>query len=122
MENAKVKLFGETFIVKFPNVSEHMEIEAMKQSLTNGKYGEMVRAGVRTTDRNLDLVDAISTFSVLIPDLKARYKGASLMSIEVKDGLSIAKAYLTDYLPWYNAIMTKLDEEYKALGNESTVS
>ena len=120
METTKVKIAGTDYQVKFPDVSEHMEIEALKQTYTNGKYGEMVRAGVRTTDRNLDMVDALCTFSVLIPDLRINLEKPSLFKLEIKQGLQVAKAYLEDYLPWYNKIMTELDEMYKNLVNEST--
>lgn len=116
METTLVKVFGETHTVQFPNVGQHMDIEAMKQSLTNGKYGEMVRAGVKTSDRNLDLVDAISTFSVLLPKIKDRFSG-SLLSIEIKAGLELAKSYTEQYVPWYNNIMNQLDLEYKGLAD-----
>ena len=113
----KVNVLGQDFLIGFPNVSQHMEIEAMKHSLTNGQYGEMVRAGVKTTDRNLDLVDSISVFSVLIPTLKDRLGDSTWRNMDMKTGLQIAKAYREEYYPWYNEIMTQLDKEYKEISN-----
>lgn len=118
MNTVKIKIFDTETLVPFPNVSQTMEIEAMKHALTNGRYGEMVSSGeVKSTVINLDLVDAISTFSILIPALmKDRMAGATIKTLDLKTGMQLAYVYRNVYSPWYNEKMSEINKELIAMG------
>lgn len=104
--------FGEHFI-NFPNAGQAIEIQAMKQALTRGRYGDMSRSNLKSDFDTLDIVDAISTFSTLIPELSKKL-GSSYMELDLFIAKDIVKTYNKQFLPWYNNIMgdlNKLGEE-----------
>ena len=42
----KFTINGATFIAKFPNVGQLIDLESFKQALTSNRYGQMAASGV----------------------------------------------------------------------------
>lgn len=106
-----IPLQGNNYTIEFPNVGQFIEIETMKVSLSSGVYRSLV--SLRTFGGNLalDYVDAISTFSVLIPQLRKDLKIDSLLNLNPIEAKEITKVYKDIFLPWYSEWMKLLKEE-----------
>lgn len=100
------------FIIKFPNVGQLMDIEALKMALTGGKYGTFAASGIKSMYFVLDMVDAIAFFSVMCPRLKnfiteentdVDYTQMNPQSIK-----PLVDIYKKEVMPWYNKMMSEL--------------
>ena len=109
-QTVKVTIKGTDCEVKIPNVSQSLKIEELKMDLTGGKYPEMARSGLISHNYNLDLVDAISIFSVLIPDLKKMLGVESYELMDMFTGKELVLAYRNQYSPFYKEFITALYE------------
>lgn len=103
----KFKGIGE-FPVKMPNVGQFMEIENLKIALTNGLYGEMVKQNTKLSNMNLDIVDSIANFRVLIPELKELSKITNFSEMDIFTAKSLAVVYKKQFAPWLNEIINEL--------------
>ena len=61
----KFKIGQKEFIAKFPNVGQMLDMESLKQALTNNRYGVMAASGIRS------MYKALST--QLMQSLSYRY-------------------------------------------------
>lgn len=111
-----IEFFGKDYVVDFPNVGQQIKIENMKIALTAGNYDIMVKTAVngsKSTNNVLNLVDAIATFSVLIPGLKDENKKLlkeNFLEMDPIQAKTITKAY-EEYYKWYDKIMKELNED-----------
>lgn len=104
----KFNIGEKSFIAQFPNVGQIIDIESLKQALTNGRYGSMVASGIVSMYYALDLVDAVAFFQVVVPDVAKYYdiKNYTLLSIDkIKD---LVDAYINDIKPWFEETMNEL--------------
>lgn len=107
-----VNLFGEAKEVKYPNVGEKIKIENLKILLSNGQYGDFARSSHKTALQLLDLIDAYSYFSILIPEMK--------LSIDVFNSLlpeqekEYRRAYSEEYFPYFIGVENSLNGEDKS--------
>ena len=114
MDQLQITIFDKKYFVTFPTVDQFIQIEAMKMSLSNGMYGQMMKAQSRTGNMALDLIDAFSTFLVMLPELKA--EGGLPDDVNTLTPQQIAQllvAFKTQYYPWFNAIMKGIEEQVK---------
>lgn len=112
IERVKKFNIGEkTFTVNFPNVGQMIDIESMKQALTNNKYGAMAASGVLTAYIVLDAVDAISFFQVCIPDFARYYNITNYTDLANEKVKEITDVYRKEIKPWYTKILRSLTEE-----------
>lgn len=108
---------GRKFIVKFPNVGQLIDIEGLKNALTGGRYGMFAASGIKSMYFVLDMVDAISFFSVMCPQLKKEVVGeqdVDYTQMNPEAVKPIVEVYRKQVLPWYSEIMSDL----YAVGNE----
>ncbi len=105
--NLKFKGVGE-FLVKMPNVGQFMEIENLKIALTNGQYGDMVRQQTKLSNMNLDVVDTISNFRVLIPEFKDLAKIKNFSDMDMFEAKKLSVVYKKQFAPWLNEIINEL--------------
>ena len=100
------------FIVKFPNVGQLMDIESLKMALTGGKYGTFAASGIKSMYFVLDMVDAISFFSVMCPRLKnfitQEDVDVDYTQMQPESVKPLVDIYKKEVMPWYNKIMTNL--------------
>ncbi len=105
--SVKVTLGKEQQILPFPKVGQLIDIEAMKITLSGGQYGAMIRSGLVKTNYALDLIDAIATLSILIPDLRKKIEVDNVLDMDVKEANVLIKAY-KQYNKWFQPIMKEL--------------
>lgn len=114
MEQQQIIIFDKKYFVTFPTVDQFIQIEATKMSLSTGMYGQMMAARSRTSNMALDLIDAFSTFLVILPELKG--EGGLPEDINSLSPQQIAQlliAFKTQYYPWFNGIMKSIEDQVK---------
>jgi hypothetical protein len=102
-----------SYTVTYPNVGQKIKIEALKQELTEGQYGNMSSSLLQVQWDALEMVDVIAYFSVLIPQLIKDSK-VSLRELDQQDFKELISVYKDKFVPWYNnwneIIKSKHDE------------
>lgn len=115
VSNQKLIKFRENdYIVKFPNVGQLMDIENIKMSLTNGKYVEMAVSVLKIHIFQLDMIDAISYFSILCPEMKEHLQIKNWRELDASLAKEITSVYKKQFIPWFKPILDellKIDEE-----------
>lgn len=109
-----VKIDGNEYIVHYPNVGQQLEIENLKHFLTKGRYAEIASSGSKTGTQLLDLIDAISYFTVLIPEIKKKFEKLALVDIDPVLQVRMSKAFLkfyTNFILKVEAEISKMLEE-----------
>ena len=121
MEKCEIKIKGKNYTVNFPNVEQLMEIEAIKMSLTNNKYVDYSMSVLKTHIYLLDMADAISYLSVLIPELKDDLQIKNWKQADPGKLKELISAYKNQFIPWYKDIFDDLynyDSEDKKDGEQ----
>lgn len=125
MQNLKqsvdVIINDKTYNISFPNVGQMMEIESKKIALGGGVYRDLITAGTKSAQYNLDLIDAISNFTVLIPELRKDLDVKSFLDIDLITGKHVVKAYNKQFYPWFQEIQKFLYDEEDELETEENV-
>lgn len=104
----KFTIGNKSFIANFPNVGQIIDLESMKQALTNSRYGQMAASGVASMYYALDLVDAIAFYHVVIPEVAKYYDIKNYASMEVDKIKDLLDAYQKDIRPWFSETMNEL--------------
>ena len=104
----KFKVGERTFIVKFPNVGQIIDMESLKQALTNNRYGQMAASAVVSMYYALDLVDTIAFFQVCVPEAKRYFDVNDYTALSPERMDAFMEAYRTEIKPWYDRTMKEL--------------
>lgn len=89
-----VKIDKEVYHIPYPNVGQQLEIEGLKELLSAGKYSELARTGSKTAIQLLDLIDAVSYFYTLVPELKAKLDLKNFTNIDPLFQKKLSKAFI----------------------------
>lgn len=109
IERQKKFTIGEkTFVAKFPNVGQIIDLESLKQALTNNRYGQMASSGIASMYNALDLVDAVAFFQVIVPEVSRYYDIKSYAKLELDKVQDLVKAYQEQIRPWFDKTMLEL--------------
>lgn len=104
----KFTINGATFIAKFPNVGQLIDLESFKQALTSNRYGQMAASGVASMYQALDLVDAIAFFQVVVPEVGKRFDINNYTQMGLDEIKNIVDAYQNEIKPWFDKTMLEL--------------
>ena len=104
----KFTIGNKSFIANFPNVGQIIDLESMKQALTDSRYGQMAASGIASMYYALDLVDAIAFYHVVVPEVAKYYDIKNYASMEVDKIKDLLDAYQRDIRPWFNETMNEL--------------
>lgn len=96
-----VKLDRNTYIVKYPNIGQLMQIESMKMLYSGNAYGSMIRTRTKSSERVLDLIDMVSHLTVLMPELNDDIIGAkSINDLDIVKAQPFLDLYKKQIQPW----------------------
>lgn len=107
-----LNLYGRQIEVKFPSkIKQQLEIETNKSLLSNGSYALLSMTSVNSSNRMLDIVDALSHFLVVIPDLHEvigldKNVKISASDLDFRQVTELVKVYNTDYARFYNQFVS----------------
>lgn len=96
------------YMVKFPNVSQLLEIEALKMAYTNNAYGTLASNGLRSSSYALDMADCFATFQILIPQMLTDLGIKSFTSLDAFEAKKIVRVYVKQFQPWMVELLTEL--------------
>lgn len=109
LQRQKKFMIGEkSFIATFPNVGQIIDIESLKQALTNNRYGQMVVSGIASMYYALDLVDAIAFYQIVVPEVARYYDIKNYAELPLDKAKDLIDAYQTEIRPWYTQTMNEL--------------
>lgn len=104
----KFTIDGATFVAKFPNVGQLIDLESFKQALTNNRYGQMAASGIASMYHALDLVDAVAFFQVVVPEVGKRFDIKNYTQMQLDEIKYIIEAYQNEIKPWFDKTMLEL--------------
>lgn len=114
LKQCKVVIEKNEYFVSFPTVGQLLDIESKKMLYSNDTYGNLMNAGTKTAMYTLDLIDALSTLMVLIPDLRKSLTVKSLGDLDAFTAKKLVTVYRKQFWPWYNELMKELYKEDEA--------
>lgn len=112
-----IQVDGQSYTIPILTPGQIVEIESLKSQLTDGQYGKMSQSSNLLTDSALNYVDVVSTFTVLLPDLKTNLRVKSLFDIPLTEMEVLVREYkkfLTWWLGWIKQMRNLPDTEEKA--------
>lgn len=103
-----------SYMLKYPTVGQVLMIENLKIVLSGGIYGDLVENSKHATTVNLlNLIDAVSYFTVLSPEMTSDFDLKQFDKIDIKTQMQLRLAYVEQFWPWFADIEDKLLEEIK---------
>lgn len=104
----KFNIGEKNFTVKFPNVGQMMDMESLKQALTNNRYSVMSASGVKSMYLVLDLVDAIAFFQICVPSVSKYFNIKNYTELQLDEIKDIVESYINQIKPWYDNLLKQL--------------
>ena len=110
--NLTISIGEKKFSCDFPNVGQLIDLESLKQSLTNNKYGVMASSGITNMYYALDLVDAISFYQICVPSVAKFYdiKNFASLSVDRIKELGLIEVYQEQIKPWFDKNLISMKE------------
>jgi hypothetical protein len=112
-KSIKIKIQDNEYTIKFPNIGQIIDIESNKIGYSNGRYSQMARSGIVSTNIALELVEMTATFSVVIPQFITDLRVTSLFDLDPIAAKELCKEYREKFVPWYSEWIMLLKEEDK---------
>lgn len=104
----KFTIGKKTFTANFPNIGQLIDLESLKQALTGNRYGQMAASGITSMYYALDLVDAISFYQIVIPEVAKYYDIRNYTTLQIDDMQDLMDAYKNEIKPWFDQTMSEL--------------
>ena len=116
----KITIGKKSFVVEFPNVGQILDIESMKQALTNNRYGIMAKSDIKSMYYALDVVDAVSFLTVVAPEVGKYFNVGNYLSLSPEKVQEFVDVYQKDIYPWYAKTLEILKNPVKNEESEQT--
>lgn len=104
----KFTIDGKAFVANFPTVGQMIDMESLKQALTNNRYGTMAGSGIKSMFFALDMVDAVAFLQVVTPEVAKRFDIKNYIELPADKLQEYVKAYQEQIKPWYEGILKQL--------------
>ena len=114
----KITIQKTNYVIAFPSAGKLIDIETMKVSIAKGAYNGLINASTKSADQALDLIDAICTFMVVIPELRENMVFDNILDIDPIDAQELVVIYKKVYFPWFAGwleVMKQKEEELNKL-------
>lgn len=98
------------YTIKYPNNGELIDIEVMKDTISNGRYMNLLSASTKQSTMAAFTIDMIATLNTLCPKLKDDLKVKSFFNLDIVDNKNLLNIYLKKIFPWLNDWQAFLDE------------
>lgn len=116
-KSKSISVEGVSYELKFPKVGQYLDIENMKMMLTNGMYADMLQSRVTTAFYAVELVDAISLFYVMIPQLRDDLNVKNYNELDSFLAKKIVSVYRKQVKEWYDGLLDellKIDDDFNS--------
>lgn len=96
--------------VKWPTIQQMIDIEALKITLSKGKYTQMIVGGTKLMNEALNYIDMCSYLTVMCPQLVSDMK-VDIRDLEIGDAnKTLLRVYQEQFLPWWNDYYKMIEE------------
>lgn len=112
-KEVSIEIGGNRYQVKFPKNRDFLKIENEKNRLSNSDYSSLVYRADNSGFLAKLIIDTISTFSVLIPNLEKDLNIKSYLDLDLIQQNLLTTTYLEQYLPWYQSWIELLSNPSK---------
>lgn len=119
MDNLKsvkvITIKGEKFELDISKltVDSFLKIEASKQILSRDEYYKLATTWLVSASNAANLVDMISIFRVLCPEIERCLSTKSFETLNIMDIQEILLVYVKEVAPWYNGWMKKFNSPFE---------
>jgi hypothetical protein len=104
-------ILGNSYSLDFPNVGQLIDIERLKIKMSGSTYNELLFGTTRQSQLAFTAVEAIATFTVLIPKLKEDLTLKSLLELPLPRVKELTDVYEKQFYPWYKDWFNIINEE-----------
>lgn len=111
-----IKVEDNSYVIKYPNTGQFLQIESMKISLTQDKYNSMVTGSTVSSQMARYTTDMIAFLSVCCPQMKKDLKVDTFSELDAIANKKILSIYIKTILPWlfeWEELLNAEDEEVK---------
>lgn len=105
-----IKIFDNEYEVVLTNGSL-IDIEKVKIQLSGGTHTAMGNSNTMASDRAYLTVEAIATFTILIPQLKKDLLVSSLLDLPLLRTKVLIKAYIEQFFPWFKTYLEEVNRD-----------
>lgn len=106
-----VKIGPNEYEIPFPKNGALIDMEVMKINLSKDTHSKMIFGTSSTSERAYLLIEAIVTFSVLIPRLKEDLAVKSLLDLDPYQSKELVNVYVKQFYPWFQEWMKIINED-----------
>lgn len=92
-----VNLMGAEHVVSYPSVGQKLQIESAKILFSNGTYSQLAVSVHKTAEDLLDIIDAYSYFSVMIPGIRKAFTTETLGKLDILAANELRKEFRKYY-------------------------
>lgn len=110
-ESIKITIEGNEFTIHCPTIGQIIDIESNKLLFSNNMYPSLLRSKINSSIVAVDLIEAISSFMVLIPDMKTKINLDSVFELNIIKSKEIVQEYRNVFIPWYSSIIDLMKNE-----------
>jgi hypothetical protein len=117
MFKKEVKIGNKTYHIGMPNTGQILEIETMKSIYSLSNYNGLLDMKTKQSYFALDLIDAMSYFSVLSSELRVILSAENWKSLDLKFALQLSSAF-REWNKWFDAEMGEIKKEVENANKE----
>lgn len=105
--------------IEYPNTGQLIDIEKMKASISGNSYDGISSQNTNSGFYAKYLIDMVSTFNILCPDLIKDMKVKSILELSAVDSNKLLTIYVKEILPWFIDWENALNADEEAINGES---
>lgn len=98
----KIVLQNNTIDIPFPSIGKIIDIETNKVAYSSGRYAQLIKGGIISSNVAVDLVEMAASFTVIIPDFDKMFKLDSIFDMNPIEAQEFLKEYKEKFFPWYS--------------------
>ena len=101
-----------TFDIKTVTVDQFLIIETEKQRISGGSYNQLVASNTVNAFNAATLIDMISIFRVLMPDIENSLPDKDFSKLSMVDTNELVVIYRDQFMSWYNQWQKVFNKPY----------
>lgn len=120
--SADFEIQEQKFTVKYPNSGQMIEIAVLKAKLSEGQYAQLLFQRSNESTISLQMIDAYSFFTIMIPDLKNSLNVKSLYDLTILQSAELIHVYDDILAPWLDAWTETINNRLSQLRGDTSKS
>jgi hypothetical protein len=109
----KLQVKDNEYSIDYPNTGSQIDIELLKAKIADGNYDALRFSSNPLFQKQADVIDVISTFTILVPTLKQQLNVKSFFELQEDQMNVLIECYTSQFIPWYIEIKKSLQPAVK---------